>query len=450
MSAETLIALQSSRPQRYPFLLESAASSASGNDHDILMAFPGEQLNLLATGALQVPCSTQLQTTQPFLSALDQWWQSLRGRCDSTLPFHGGWFVFLGYDLAMQIEPRLQSRRLMDSSRLIAQAVRIPAALVRCCSSGEAWLVAEDEITAKFATIQADIRVARDSGLQDLPAHLLRNLQEEPPEIYLCAVQSAMNYIAAGEIYQANLSRRWQAELVDGVTAVDLYRCLRAANPAPFSGLALLDKAHAIISSSPERLIEMRNGWINTRPIAGTRPRATDSSTDAALIRELRAHPKERAEHIMLLDLERNDLGRLCVGGSVEVNEYMSIESYAHVHHIVSNVRGRLRADVSPGQAIAAVFPGGTITGCPKLRCMEIIAELEAAPRGAYTGAMGYLNRDGSMDLNILIRSVELQGNTIQFRAGAGIVADSIPERELEETRAKALGLVRAFESRQV
>jgi anthranilate synthase component 1 len=148
----------------------------------------------------------------------------------------------------------------------------------------------------------------------------------------------------------------------------------------------------------------------------------------------------------MLLDLERNDLGRICIGGSVEVNEYMSIESYAHVHHIVSNVRGRLRADVTPGEAIAAVFPGGTITGCPKVRCMEIIAELEHTPRGAYTGSMGYLNRDGSMDLNILIRTFELQNDTLTFRAGAGIVADSIPVRELEETRAKALGMLRALQ----
>jgi anthranilate synthase component 1 len=147
----------------------------------------------------------------------------------------------------------------------------------------------------------------------------------------------------------------------------------------------------------------------------------------------------------MLIDLERNDLGRICVPGSIEVNELMVLESYAHVHHIVSNVRGRLREDILPGEVIRAVFPGGTITGCPKVRCMEIIAELEQTARGAYTGSMGYINRDGSMDLNILIRSMVSRGNRLQLRAGAGIVADSVASAELEETRAKARGLLRAL-----
>ena len=157
-------------------------------------------------------------------------------------------------------------------------------------------------------------------------------------------------------------------------------------------------------------------------------------------------HPKERAEHIMLIDLERNDLGRVCEAGSVRVDELMSIESYAHVHHIVSNVSGVLRADVTPIEALRAVFPGGTITGVPKFRCMQIIAELEGVGRGAYTGSLGYLTRSGTMDLNILIRTMSLMGRQIEFRAGAGIVADSEPRRELAETRAKARGLLAAFE----
>jgi anthranilate synthase component 1 len=162
-------------------------------------------------------------------------------------------------------------------------------------------------------------------------------------------------------------------------------------------------------------------------------------------LRELQAHPKERAEHVMLIDLERNDLGRICAAGSVEVSEFMTLESYQHVHHIVSNIQGKLREDVTPGEVLAAVFPGGTITGCPKVRCMQIIGELEGEPRGAYTGSMGYINRDGSMDFNILIRTLEVRGKQVSFRAGAGIVADSIPLKELEETRAKARGLVRAL-----
>jgi anthranilate synthase component 1 len=159
----------------------------------------------------------------------------------------------------------------------------------------------------------------------------------------------------------------------------------------------------------------------------------------------LLANPKERAEHVMLIDLERNDLGRICQAGSVGVSEFMVTESYRHVHHIVSNVRGLLRPGVTPGQVLRAVFPGGTITGCPKYRCMQLIGELEGEPRGAYTGSLGYVNLDGSMDLNILIRTATLTGGTLGFRAGAGIVADSDWQRELAETRAKAQGMVRAF-----
>jgi len=223
-----------------------------------------------------------------------------------------------------------------------------------------------------------------------------------------------------------------------------LYKRLRRHNPSPYSGIARFGGA-AVISSSPERLVRVQGGLVETRPIAGTRPRSLARADDEAYSRELLAHPKERAEHIMLIDLERNDLGRVCRPGSVKVDEFMVLESYAHVHHIVSNVRGDLCADVTPGDVIRAVFPGGTITGCPKVRCMEIIAELEQEPRDAYTGSMGYINRDGSMDLNILIRSMLVSGNTVQLRAGAGIVADSIPEAELEETRAKARGLLRAL-----
>jgi anthranilate synthase component 1 len=215
---------------------------------------------------------------------------------------------------------------------------------------------------------------------------------------------------------------------------------LRRANPAPFAGL-LQWEDWAIASSSPERLVEVRGGIAQTRPIAGTRARGAD---DAALIRELIDHPKERAEHVMLIDLERNDLGRVCEPGSIHVDELMSVESYAHVHHIVSNVRGRLRDGVTPGEVLRAVFPGGTITGCPKLRTMQIIAELEGVGRGAYTGALGYLNHNGDMDFNILIRTLTLHGDHVRLRAGAGIVIDSIAERELEETRAKARGLLRA------
>jgi anthranilate synthase component 1 len=184
---------------------------------------------------------------------------------------------------------------------------------------------------------------------------------------------------------------------------------------------------------------------VDTRPIAGTHPRGATEADDRALAAALIAHPKERAEHVMLIDLARNDLGRVCVGGSVKVDEYMAVETYAHVHHIVSNVTGELRPEVTAVEALRAVFPGGTITGVPKVRCMQIIAELEAAPRGPYTGSLGYLNHDGWGDFNILIRTISVFGNQLELRAGAGIVADSRPERELEESRAKARGMVLAL-----
>ena len=188
---------------------------------------------------------------------------------------------------------------------------------------------------------------------------------------------------------------------------------------------------------------------VETRPIAGTRPRDKNQQSDEALAKELLSHPKEQAEHIMLIDLERNDLGRVCRPGTIEVNELMVLESWQHVHHIVSNVRGELDSNKSPVDVLRAVFPGGTITGCPKVRCMEILAEMEQQARGAYTGSLGYINNDGSMDFNILIRTMvrerEDDSKKITFRAGGGIVSDSVAEKELEETRAKAKGLLKIF-----
>ncbi|NNC63262.1 MAG: aminodeoxychorismate synthase, component I, partial [Gammaproteobacteria bacterium] len=286
--------------------------------------------------------------------------------------------------------------------------------------------------------------VSRQRKSKRLPPEILKSVTEEEPTCFLESVEKAQRYIAAGDIYQANLSRGWTAELVPSVTGSDIYAALCDTNPAPFAGIARW-RGVEIISSSPERLLKVRDSVAQTRPIAGTRPRSDDDAHDESLSTELFSHPKELAEHVMLIDLERNDLGRVCHAGSVEVDEMMVLESYSHVHHIVSNVTGRLRDDVMPGQAIAAVFPGGTITGCPKVRCMEIIAELEAEPRGAYTGSFGYLNRDGSMDLNILIRTMVKKGNSITLRAGSGIVADSDPDAELAETRAKAKGMLRAL-----
>lgn len=431
MRIPNLLDLHRLNPQRYPFLLQSVAHGTAQARYDILFAFPQQSLCL------------QVSESADFLAALDREWRAARVDVANTeAPFHGGWFLYLGYELAGQIEARLA--RLPPPAGLpIAQAVRVPTAIVKDHLRQSVEFVIEPGFEYLRAALeqdwaQATQAVAAESTLS------IGELHEDDPQQFLHAVQRIKDYIVAGDVFQVNLSRRGWCALLNEVSDADLYARLCRSNPAPFAALALLG-ASTIISSSPERLVCVRNGVIETRPIAGTRPRGATERDDAANVRELSAHPKERAEHIMLVDLERNDLGRVCVTGSVQVDELLGVESYTHVHHLVSNIRGDLRANVTPGEVIRAVFPGGTITGCPKVRCMEIIAELEGVARGAYTGAVGYLNHDGSMDLNILIRTLVRSGARVEWRAGAGIVADSIAERELDETRAKARGLLRAL-----
>ncbi len=319
--------------------------------------------------------------------------------------------------------------------------MRCPAVLIVDRELGLTHLLAETD-AAQLEAMQADL--ARIGSPPAARASCVLAVEEEPAPRYLAGCRRVLDYLVAGDSFQINLSRGWRARLQPGVQPAALYRRLRDSNPAPFSGLAQFPGG-TVISSSPERLISIDQDRVETRPIAGTRPRGASDAEDAAFKSQLVGSLKERAEHVMLIDLERNDLGRVCLPGSVEVSELMTVESYAHVHHIVSNVRGRLRAGVGVGEAIAAVFPGGTITGCPKLRAMEIIAELEGIGRGPYTGAMGYISRHGKADLNILIRSLVVEGDTASFRAGAGVVADSVPEQELGETRTKARGLLRAL-----
>jgi len=328
----------------------------------------------------------------------------------------------------------------------VAYGCRIPAAIMCDHDQGELLLVAELGQESLLDQMAEDVRAALAAPPLAFPREpsLSGGLREEEGEIYLEGVRQVIDYILAGDVFQVNLSRMWSGKLKPGLSHAAIYDHLRKRNPSPFAGLAVLG-SQAIISSSPERLVEVEGRIVQTRPIAGTRPRGTSGLTDVMLSEELIAHPKERAEHIMLVDLERNDLSRVCVPGTVKVNENMVIESYAQVHHIVSNIRGQLYENTAPGDIIRAIFPGGTITGCPKVRCMEIIAELERVGRGAYTGSMGYVNRDGGMDLNILIRTLVREGDSIFLRTGAGIVADSIPERELEETRAKAGAIVLAL-----
>ena len=261
---------------------------------------------------------------------------------------------------------------------------------------------------------------------------------------YEAAVQQVIDYIFAGDIFQANLSQRFRATLADGDTPFALYRRLRAGNAAPFAAYLNWDDV-VIASSSPERFLRLRDGAVETRPIKGTRPRGADPAQDDALMQALLASEKDRAENVMIVDLLRNDLSRTCRDDSVEVPELCVAETYATVFHLVSTVTGRLRDDAGAVDLLAACFPGGSITGAPKIRAMEIIAELEPSRRGPYCGSIGYIGFDGTMDTNIAIRTYAIKGDTVVFQAGGGIVADSDPADEYDETLAKARALMAAL-----
>ncbi|MEE4638863.1 MAG: aminodeoxychorismate synthase component I [Wenzhouxiangella sp.] len=429
-----LLAVHARYPADWSFLLASEAGAPSLARWSMLLRQNGETVG--------GPSPNQ-PAAADFLGALRKQTKLDPALGISDLPFCGGWFIYLGYELAAQIEPSLNLRASRD--RLpIAFAARCPAALLFDHLTRSSWLVAETADWLERALAELGEAVAAPPELSPVPA---MHIEPDPPESFIRGVERIREWILAGDVFQVNLSRGWRVTCETPIDEISLYLALAQANPAPFAGLARLPGG-TVISSSPERLVELRDGVAQTRPIAGTRPRGRNDLHDRDLSAELLAHPKERAEHIMLIDLERNDLGRVCASGSVEVNELMVVESYTHVHHIVSNVRGRLNPEKHPIDVIAAVFPGGTITGCPKIRCMEIISELEPHGRGFYTGSMGYLGLDGSMDLNILIRSMFVSGRELSFRTGAGIVADSDPAAELAETESKARGLLRALGGR--
>ena len=438
-----LLALQQSDPARFPLLMESTASGTAQGRWSLLLATNGRALRLEADGVVRD--AHGLAQDGSFLHALDAAWaaERLPRSSGNPLPFRGGWALMLDYEVASQIEPVLPARARADGHPS-ALALRCPAAVLHDHHENASFVVAEAGDQALLDTL-IGLATARlpVPGADWVPPV---EVSEDAPQRFTEGVRRVIDYLHAGDVFQVNLSRRWCARFAAPVSPQALYAQLRRANPAPFAGLFSGHGRH-VVSSSPERLVSVHAGHAQTRPIAGTRPRF-EGDDDAARIQELVGHPKERAEHVMLIDLERNDLGRICTAGSVVVDELMSVESYAHVHHIVSNVSGQLREEVTPGEVIAATFPGGTITGCPKVRCMQIISELEQVPRGAYTGAFGWLNRDGDLDLNILIRTAEVAGNEVSFRTGAGIVVDSDAQKELDETRAKARGLLRALGQR--
>jgi anthranilate synthase component 1 len=263
---------------------------------------------------------------------------------------------------------------------------------------------------------------------------------------FKAAVQRAKDYIAAGDVMQVVLSQRMSRPF--NASPLSLYRALRGLNPSPYMFYYDFGGFH-VVGSSPEILVRLEGDTVTLRPIAGTRPRGLTREDDQRLAEELLADPKECAEHLQLLDLGRNDTGRVAVTGSVRVTENMQIERYSHVMHIVSNVEGRLKSGLSALDVLRASFPAGTVSGAPKVRAMEIIDELEPSKRGIYAGAVGYLGFNGDMDLAIAIRTAVVKDGTLFVQAGAGIVADSVPENEWTETQNKARAIVRAAEMLQ-
>lgn len=418
-----LEALSYADPTRYPFLLESVHHDAN-NRFSILFAHPGKQivLNHLVEFDFLDKLTASIDT--PFIH--------------SDLPFSGGWFVYLSYELIGQIEPTLK-QTMHTSSQPIAIAVQIPTAIITDHTNQQTYLLDQFANQHRIDQVLADIKQSKAVPKRKLAG----TLSSEDETKFLSGVAKSREYIEAGDVFQVNLSRQWQYHLTNNITSTQIYQALKKTNPAPFSALAQF-QTFSIISSSPERLFSVNGNIIQTRPIAGTHPRGTGSE-DKRLKQQLINHPKEQAEHIMLLDLERNDLGRVCEYGSIKVDEIMGLESHPFVHHIVSNIKGKIKPNTTIKHLISALFPGGTITGCPKIRCMQIIQELEQTPRQAYTGSLGYISSNGTMDFNILIRTISKQDKLLTLRAGAGIVFDSIATQELQETKYKAKGILQIF-----
>jgi len=370
-------------------------------------------------------------------------------------PFVGGFLGYFGYD-TVRLWERLPHRppddlglpvfrlALMDTVVVfdhLRHTLRVVANAVLDGPGGA-------EAAYRDARARIEAMVARLEGPRPMePATPVLGLEPRAnmsPEAYAAAVERAKAYIRAGDIFQVILSRR-VATAVPGLDPLAIYRSLRVLNPSPY--MFLVDVGHGtLVGSSPERLVRLEEGRVEMRPLAGTRPRGRDAAADKALGEALLADPKERAEHVMLVDLTRNDVGRIARYGSVRVTELMAIERYSHVMHLVSHVTGELAPGRGPWDVFQAVFPHGTVSGAPKVRAMEIIDELEPVARGPYAGAVGYVGFDGALNTAITIRTVLVRDGVAYVQAGAGIVADSVPERELDECVAKARGMLAAID----
>jgi para-aminobenzoate synthetase component 1 len=377
--------------------------------------------------------------------------EPLEPEAEEVCPFQGGMIGFFGYDLAPLLE-RLP-RKSPPDSRLpdLRMALHDTAVLVDHVTGAvtlRAWDLTEEGREATERRARFWRRALRSASESPRPVRRSRvgplqsNLGQQA---YLEKVARALEYIAAGDVFQVNLSQRFEATGM--LEPLDLFLRLRETSPAPFMAY-LRWRDLAVVSASPEWFYQTRGDRVVTRPIKGTRPRGGTPEADLALADELAASPKDRAELTMIVDLERNDLGRVCRYGTVRVVDPLTIESFAQVHHLVATVEGRLRPEVGPVELMGAMFPGGSITGAPKIRAMEIIDELEPTRRSLYTGAIGYLSRQGASGFNIAIRTMIVEGERVSFQVGGGIVADSDPGLEYEETLQKGEGLRAVLEGK--
>ncbi|MBV8678080.1 MAG: aminodeoxychorismate synthase component I [Planctomycetaceae bacterium] len=357
-------------------------------------------------------------------------------------PFQGGMIGFLGYDLATQLE-RLPRKAPRDSRLPDIRMALYDTIVTLDHASGAVELWAFDLLDEGAAAAEARCRAWRRALDRERPAPI-RSSRLGPlesnfrPDAYLDAVARSLEYIRAGDIFQVNLSQRFAAH--GRPEPLHLYLRLKARSPAPFAAYLRWGDL-AVLSASPEWFYQTRGDRLVTRPIKGTRPRGATPEEDARLAAELASSPKDRAELTMIVDLERNDLGRVGQYGTVRVIGPLAVETFAQVHHLVATVEGRLRPGAGPIDVVRALFPGGSITGAPKIRAMEIIDELEPTRRSLYTGAIGYFSRGGTSGFNIAIRTLLVEGDRVSYQVGGGVVADSDPEAEYRETLHKGRGL---------
>jgi para-aminobenzoate synthetase component 1 len=436
-------------------LLDGGAADQGRARYSVIVADPFAWLE--ATGRL-VCRDGRVFATDPFTALADLLRPFQRRAVEGLPPFQGGAVGLLGYELGGCLErlpaPRAQGLDLPDMAVGLYDTVAVFDHQI-----GQGWVISGGEREPDTACRPAVARALAEGLRERLlaapaakppPGPILQApgwQAEFTPAAYRAAIARILDYIAAGDIYQANMTQRFLGRLAPGASAWDAYRALRPRTAAPFSAFLNLGRGRALASGSPERFLALdAEGRIETRPIKGTRPRHADPVQDAALAAELLASAKDRAENLMIVDLLRNDLSRVAEIGSVAVPSLWGLESYRTVHHLTSVVTARLRPGLGPIDLLRAAFPGGSITGAPKIRAMEIIHELEPARRGAYCGSVVWVGWDGAMDSSIIIRTAAVAGDLIQVQAGGGIVADSEPEAEYQESLTKARALLTAID----